>query len=119
MPRLNLDLDRYLLTLALHQHACVPGDLLRPLSNTAKALHDAGSDLFSVHSLLVTDPGAAQRTAKWLAERKRHDALICLGAIIRGETDHYDHVAGAAATVLPSTSSMICTAGRSLTLPTV
>ena len=35
--------------------------------------------------------------AKKLAESARHDAVICLGAEIRGETDHYEHVAGEAA----------------------
>ncbi|MEX0654051.1 MAG: 6,7-dimethyl-8-ribityllumazine synthase [Phycisphaeraceae bacterium] len=31
-------------------------------------------------------------TAKKLAEGGRYDAVICLGCVIRGETDHYDHV---------------------------
>lgn len=31
-------------------------------------------------------------TAKKLAESGRHHAVICLGCVIRGETDHYDHV---------------------------
>src|SRR5690349_6106103 len=35
--------------------------------------------------------------AKKLAESGRYAALICLGAVIRGETGHYDHVAGEAA----------------------
>ena len=30
---------------------------------------------------------------KGLAETKKYDALVALGAIIRGETDHYDYVA--------------------------
>ena len=34
--------------------------------------------------------------AQTLAESKKYAAVICLGCIIRGETDHYDHVAGAA-----------------------
>jgi 6,7-dimethyl-8-ribityllumazine synthase len=37
-------------------------------------------------------PLAAQR----LAGSGRYAAVICLGAVIRGETDHYDHVAGGA-----------------------
>ena len=34
--------------------------------------------------------------ARTLAEGKAYAAVICLGCIIRGDTDHYDHVAGAA-----------------------
>ena len=36
-------------------------------------------------------------TARALAESGRYDAVICLGAVIRGETDHYEHIAGQAA----------------------
>ena len=35
--------------------------------------------------------------AKSLARTDRYVAVICLGCVIRGETDHYDHVAGQAA----------------------
>ena len=35
--------------------------------------------------------------ARKMAESGRYDAVICLGAVIRGETDHYEHVAGEAA----------------------
>lgn len=42
--------------------------------------------------------------AKKLAESARHDAVICLGAVIRGETDHYEHVAGEAAKGIASAS---------------
>src|SRR5215831_9894498 len=38
-------------------------------------------------------PLVAQR----LAESGRYVAVICLGCVIRGDTDHYDHVAGEAA----------------------
>src|SRR5689334_16214027 len=38
-------------------------------------------------------PLVAQR----LAKSGKYAAVICLGAIIRGDTDHYDHVAGEAA----------------------
>ena len=35
--------------------------------------------------------------ARKLAESGRHNAVVCLGAVIRGETDHYEYVAGEAA----------------------
>ena len=35
-----------------------------------------------------------------LARQKRHDAIICLGAVIRGDTPHFDYVAGNAASGL-------------------
>ena len=35
-------------------------------------------------------------TAKALAKTGRYDTVICLGAVIRGETSHYDMVAGQA-----------------------
>ena len=43
-------------------------------------------------------PGAFELpvVAKTLAKTARYDAIICLGAVIRGETTHYDMVAGQA-----------------------
>ena len=45
---------------------------------------------------VVRVPGAYEVPviARLLAERDTYAAVICLGAIIRGDTDHYDHVAG-------------------------
>src|SRR3954451_10722128 len=34
--------------------------------------------------------------ARRLAEAKKYAAVVCLGAVIKGDTDHYDHVAAAA-----------------------
>ncbi|MCH7996976.1 MAG: 6,7-dimethyl-8-ribityllumazine synthase [Chloroflexi bacterium] len=44
-------------------------------------------------------PGSLELSivAKRLAESGNYSAIICLGAVIRGETDHYEHVAGEAA----------------------
>jgi 6,7-dimethyl-8-ribityllumazine synthase len=43
-------------------------------------------------------PGAFELpyVAKLAAESGRFDAVVCLGAVIRGETDHYDYVCAAA-----------------------
>ena len=43
-------------------------------------------------------PGAFEipLVAKKLAQGKMFDAVICLGAVIRGETPHFDYVAGEA-----------------------
>src|SRR4051794_4891637 len=48
---------------------------------------------------LVRVPGSFEvpLVARKLAAGRRHAAVICLGVVIRGETTHYDHVAGAAA----------------------
>ena len=44
-------------------------------------------------------PGAFELpiAAKLLAESGRYEAVVCLGAVIRGETDHYDFVCAEAA----------------------
>jgi 6,7-dimethyl-8-ribityllumazine synthase len=59
------------------------------------ALYDGGVidiDRFDV-------PGAFELplVAKYAATSGRYDAVVCLGAVIRGETDHYDYVCTEAA----------------------
>jgi 6,7-dimethyl-8-ribityllumazine synthase len=43
---------------------------------------------------IVKVPGAFEipLVARKLAAKKRHDAVICLGAVIRGATPHFDYV---------------------------
>lgn len=52
----------------------------------------APADVFEV-------PGAFELplAAKYLAESGRYTGIACVGAVIRGETDHYDFVCGEAA----------------------
>lgn len=47
---------------------------------------------------IVKVPGSFEipAVAKRLAQSRQYAAVICLGCVIRGDTDHYDHVAGAA-----------------------
>lgn len=52
--------------------------------------HEVAEDNISVAWV----PGAFEipLIAKRLAESKKYDAVICLGAVIRGSTSHYDYV---------------------------
>lgn len=61
-------------------------------------------DAFTRHGVnldrvdIVRVPGSFEIpvTAQKLAQSNKLNSIICLGCIIRGDTDHYDHVAGAA-----------------------
>ncbi len=48
---------------------------------------------------VVRVPGAFEipYVAKAVAEKREHDAVICLGAVIRGATPHFDYVAAESA----------------------
>ena len=63
---------------------------------------------------VVSVPGSFEIpfVAKRLAASEKYDAVVCLGAVIRGETDHYEHVAGEAA-------KGIAAAGTSSGLPVI
>ena len=67
-----------------------------PLKDGAiRALKAAGFTDARIDVLEV--PGAYELplAAKWLAQQGRVDAIIALGAVIRGATAHFDYVAGA------------------------
>jgi 6,7-dimethyl-8-ribityllumazine synthase len=57
--------------------------------------HGVADDAIDV----VRVPGSFEipLVAQRLAASKRYAAVVCLGAVVRGETDHYDFVAGEAA----------------------
>ncbi len=57
--------------------------------------HDGHAD----HIDLIRVPGSFEipLTAMKAAQTKKYDAVICLGAVIRGKTAHFDYVAGEAA----------------------
>ena len=68
-------------------------------------LYEGALDCLKRHDVAEGDvdaawvPGAFEMplVAKKLAESGRYDAVICLGAVIRGGTPHFDYVAGEAA----------------------
>ena len=66
----------------------------RLIAGAQRAFAAAGSEaeVFDV-------PGAFELplAAKYLAESGRYAGVACLGAVIRGETDHYDYVCSEAA----------------------
>ncbi len=72
----------------------------RLLGGTLDALEEAGCDLGD--AIVAWAPGAFELPviAQALARSGAVDAVICLGAVIRGETGHYDFVAGECASGL-------------------
>jgi 6,7-dimethyl-8-ribityllumazine synthase len=69
------------------------GELAERLVNgSVEASHEHGVEADSVHTFEV--PGAFELplAAKWCAEAGRFAGVACVGAVIRGETTHYDHV---------------------------
>jgi 6,7-dimethyl-8-ribityllumazine synthase len=71
----------------------------------ARSLLDGAVDCLRRHGVTDNDitvawvPGAFElpAAAKRLAESGEVDAIVCVGAVIRGETAHFDYVAGHAA----------------------
>lgn len=68
----------------------------RLLAESIKALTTAGAKEEDLEVIRV--PGAFEipLVARQLARSGRFDAVICLGAIIRGETPHFDYIAAEA-----------------------
>jgi 6,7-dimethyl-8-ribityllumazine synthase len=73
--------------------------------SVGKRLLDGALDGLRRHGVSDEDisiawvPGAFEvpLVAQWLASSGEFDALVCLGAVIRGETAHFDYVAGESA----------------------
>lgn len=70
------------------------GITLRLLDGALEALNEVGTDRRDV--TLAWAPGAFELpiVARAFAHAGRVDAVLCLGAVIRGDTGHYDFVAG-------------------------
>lgn len=68
----------------------------RLLAGALAALHDAGVADGDVTIARVAGAFELPLASRWLAGSGRFDAVVALGAVIRGETDHYDWVCAAA-----------------------
>jgi 6,7-dimethyl-8-ribityllumazine synthase len=79
-----------------------------------RELRDGAIDCLEKHGMAAEDvhelwvPGAFEipHVAKAAAESGRFDAVICLGAVIRGETPHFDFVAGECARGISNVSTL-------------
>ena len=77
--------------------------IVRPLLDGAlDAIRRHGGDPGSVDVVWVPGSYEIPVAAKQLALSGRYDAIICLGAVIRGATAHFDYVAGGAASGISS-----------------
>jgi 6,7-dimethyl-8-ribityllumazine synthase len=70
-------------------------DLARRLVEGATRVFVEAGGSVDVHEV----PGAFELplAAKYCAESGRYGGVVCLGAVMRGETDHYEYVSGEAA----------------------
>jgi 6,7-dimethyl-8-ribityllumazine synthase len=65
------------------------------LAGALEALRKAGADEASIEVIRV--PGAFELPLAAKALPANHDAVVALGAVVRGDTPHFDYVAGEAA----------------------
>lgn len=69
----------------------------RLLEGALDAIRRHGGDVSSVRVVRVPGSLELATAARALAASGEYDALICIGAVIEGDTDHYKHVAAGAA----------------------
>ena len=77
----------------------------RLLAGALDALARSGADMEQVETVKVPGSWEIPLVAAELARQKRHDAIICLSAVIRGDTPHFDYVAGQAASGIARVSA--------------
>ncbi|MDE3197777.1 MAG: 6,7-dimethyl-8-ribityllumazine synthase [Acidobacteriota bacterium] len=67
------------------------------LEGALEAIAKCGGKAENIQVIRI--PGAFEFpvTARALANTERYDAIVCLGAVVRGGTPHFDYVAGEAA----------------------
>jgi 6,7-dimethyl-8-ribityllumazine synthase len=76
----------------------------RLLAGALDALTRTGANLDDVEVVRVPGSWELPVAAAEVARQKRHDAIICLSALIKGETPHFDYIAAEAAKGLAQVS---------------
>jgi 6,7-dimethyl-8-ribityllumazine synthase len=69
----------------------------RLLAGAMDALNRTGAGAGDIDVIKVPGSWEIPLVASEVARQHRHDAVICLSAVIRGETPHFDYVAAEAA----------------------
>lgn len=72
----------------------------RLLDGAIGALTRSGANPDDIEIVKVPGSWELPLVVKTLANQKRHDAIVALGAVIRGETPHFDHVSSQASSGL-------------------
>ncbi len=76
----------------------------RLLAGALDALQRTGAAESDIEIVRVPGSWEMPAAAAVLARQQRFDAIICLGAVIRGETPHFDYIAAEAAKGLAQVS---------------
>jgi 6,7-dimethyl-8-ribityllumazine synthase len=84
----------------------------RLLDGAADALRRNGADAKAIDVAKVPGSLEIAVVAREMAASGRYDAVICLGAVIRGETPHFDYVASESA-------KGVAAVGRETGVPTI
>ena len=82
------------------------------LEGARDGLHRHGVAAADVDVVWVPGSFEIPLVTRTLAASRRYDAVLCLGAVIRGATTHYDHVAG-------QTAAGIAAAGQETGVPVI
>lgn len=78
--------------------ACFNGEITRALLDGAtRAFADARIGGRKIEVFEVPGSFELPLAARWLAGSGKFSAIVCLGCVIRGETPHFEYVAGEAA----------------------
>jgi 6,7-dimethyl-8-ribityllumazine synthase len=91
----NLDASGFKFAIVLARFNGLITDRL--LAGAIDALKRSGAKMDDVEVVKVPGAWELPLTVKTIAAAKKPDAIIALGAVVRGDTPHFEHVAGQAA----------------------